>query len=71
MNYRNDETGELASGDCIGTDASGEKLYQVREGWTPVEPYWLDADGYAHEGEQPPPGVCRYCHNGNEACVCP
>lgn len=51
MTYRNEQTGELAPAHLIGTDESGDKLYQVPEGWVPVEPYWLDADGYAHEGE--------------------
>jgi hypothetical protein len=57
MDMINEETGERAPGHRIGTDETGEDLYQVPDGWTPEEPYWLDADGYAHEGAAPEPGI--------------
>lgn len=50
MDLINDTTGERAPGHRVGTDERGDVLYRVPEGWTPVEPYWLDAEGYAHEG---------------------
>lgn len=52
MDLINDTTGERAPGHCVGTDERGDSLYRVPEGWTPVEPYWIDAEGYAHEGEE-------------------
>lgn len=52
MDLINDRTDERAAGHRIGTDEQGDALYLVPEGWRPVEPYWLDAEGYAHEGEQ-------------------
>lgn len=53
MDMINEETGERAPGDLAGTDDGGEDFFRVPEGCIPVEPYWLDADGYAHEGAPP------------------
>lgn len=46
--YRNVSTGELAPAHDVGTDENGDRLYQVPEGWEPVEPFWLDEEGLAH-----------------------
>ena len=51
MEYINETTGERATGHCVGVNDSGHSLYSVPYGWKPVEPYWLDYDGYAIEGE--------------------
>lgn len=51
MTLTHQQTGERAPAHCIGTDEAGDALYLVPEGWTPDEPYWFDAEGYAHEGE--------------------
>jgi hypothetical protein len=45
--YRNTATGELAPSHRIGTDSDGNNVYLVPEGWEPVEPYTLDAEGHA------------------------
>lgn len=50
MDLRNNTTGEIAPGHCIGSDENGDSLYLVPDGWTPVGAHWLDEDGHAHEG---------------------
>lgn len=55
MEMIHNTTGERAPGHCVGTDARGDAIYLVPDGWSPEEPYWLDAEGYAHEGKQPEP----------------
>jgi hypothetical protein len=52
MNVRNNETGEVAPGHCVGTDDEGRKLYSVPEGWVPVGEYELDEDGRARECDE-------------------
>lgn len=46
--YRNLDTDETGPAHVVGTDAEGDDLYLVPEGWMPVGPHWFDADGYAH-----------------------
>lgn len=53
MNMIHDTSSERAPGHYVGTDDDGDALYLIPAGWSPEGPHWVDADGYAHEGDAP------------------
>lgn len=63
MDLISDTTGERAPGHCQGTDEQGRKLWLIPDGYTPEEPYWINEEGFAIEGEAPDAETveCTYC----------
>lgn len=45
MNFRNDTTGEVGPGHCVGTDDRRRRLWSHADGWLPVGSHERGEDG--------------------------